>query len=233
MGMYDDIVCDYPLPGEPPSFVGPGHAFQTKDLDCAMSTYRITADGELKLEREIFSADQGNAVVVDFTGEVRFYTSNVAGGSHGFTFTRHGENAETVEYVAEISHGKLTSLRQTSRTVRPALSMRDDWTEPDSDIDDVSPPEAYHAGMELFCVWDGCPDSGQRVTVLAETSHQLCVVKIGDEPPSSMQTLYKTSFGTTIFLSAEHARQVLTRRAERLLATRKALQEKLDERLKT
>lgn len=42
MGMFDDIKCDMPLPN---GFTG--QHFQSKDLDCCMDSYHITAGGRL------------------------------------------------------------------------------------------------------------------------------------------------------------------------------------------
>ena len=46
MGMFDDLLVEVDLPDG-----YTGKAFQTKDLDCTLSTYKITSDG--KLVREV------------------------------------------------------------------------------------------------------------------------------------------------------------------------------------
>lgn len=53
MGMYDEIRCEYPLPGTGYRVL-PGHAFQTKDLECLLDRYTITAEGLLVLHREVW-----------------------------------------------------------------------------------------------------------------------------------------------------------------------------------
>ena len=54
MGMFDTILCDYPLPLpellKKPDLNWSKVDFQTKDLDCAMHVYHITAEGTLELE---------------------------------------------------------------------------------------------------------------------------------------------------------------------------------------
>lgn len=45
MGMFDHLVCEYPLPGLPEE--GKEWMFQTKDLECNMWTYTITRSGQL------------------------------------------------------------------------------------------------------------------------------------------------------------------------------------------
>jgi hypothetical protein len=47
MGMFDDIVVEQPLPDAGAANV---NGWQTKDLDCTMDTYRITAEGRLMEE---------------------------------------------------------------------------------------------------------------------------------------------------------------------------------------
>ena len=45
MGMFDDIHCDYPLPDGCQE-----KRFQTKDLDCQLDLYTMTAEGRLLKE---------------------------------------------------------------------------------------------------------------------------------------------------------------------------------------
>ena len=55
MGMYDDIVCKYPLPFPEDTKGYIPNGFQTKDLDCGLDSYEIREDGTLWLrecERE-------------------------------------------------------------------------------------------------------------------------------------------------------------------------------------
>ncbi|MDE2899501.1 MAG: hypothetical protein OXN15_00525 [Chloroflexota bacterium] len=44
MGLFDDVRIECPLPEGYPNAV-----YQTKDLDCTLSHYRITADGRLRM----------------------------------------------------------------------------------------------------------------------------------------------------------------------------------------
>jgi len=61
MGMYDDLTCEYALPGEPkPTDIN----FQTKDFDCLLDHYMITKDGRLTKKNS----------EVQFHGMLRFYT---------------------------------------------------------------------------------------------------------------------------------------------------------------
>lgn len=45
MGMFDYLLCEYPLPLDGMT----GVKWQTKDLTCELSTYRITAEGVLEV----------------------------------------------------------------------------------------------------------------------------------------------------------------------------------------
>src|SRR5690348_10030584 len=99
MGMFDEVICEHPLPGTPPDFIEAGHPFQTKDLDCAMDVYQITADGRLMIEAYdiedqsdpnetgwrravgcMTRVNQRWEVVPDFTGTICFYSGNQVGG---------------------------------------------------------------------------------------------------------------------------------------------------------
>ena len=107
MSTYDELVCNYPLPGSPPAFIKAGHAFQTKDFDCQLQTYTIHADGS-------FSKP-------DFSGVVHFYTTNWSINAYGFTFTLDGTDWISVEYEAEFAKGRLKSLVEISHESSPAL----------------------------------------------------------------------------------------------------------------
>jgi hypothetical protein len=109
MGMYDEIICDYPLPGTPPAFVNQGHVFQTKDWECDMSRYRIATDGTVD--------------ILDFTGTLDFYTTNVCGSAWGVTFTGDGADAESVEYRATFRESKVVSLVENCRDRQSALPI--------------------------------------------------------------------------------------------------------------
>jgi hypothetical protein len=47
VGMFDELQCDYPLPGVGVTTGG----FQTKDLECSLSRYTITKDGRLVCDK--------------------------------------------------------------------------------------------------------------------------------------------------------------------------------------
>lgn len=58
MGMFDEIICEYPLPRPEMQHT----VFQTKDFDCTLARNTITKDGRLRLERwEYISRDDPTA----------------------------------------------------------------------------------------------------------------------------------------------------------------------------
>ena len=70
MGMFDDIICDMPLPD--------GYntdrkaTFQTKDLDRNLDTLRITSGGRLMLEKKL-GEEEPNPRETGYTGTLNFY----------------------------------------------------------------------------------------------------------------------------------------------------------------
>ncbi len=99
MSLYDSIQCDYPLPD--PEFQH--EDFQTKDLDCLLGRYLITAQGRLWRLRRIdpFATDTlslGNTEKmedVNFHGDFSFYANTAKGWlKYRVRFT-HG----TVEWI--------------------------------------------------------------------------------------------------------------------------------------
>ena len=100
MGLFDEIVCEYPLPGWP---THESPRFQTKDLDCSMDTYRISADGRLLRSRSEGAPEWHD---VEYHGVIGFYTSlERAGGREWF------------EYTAKFTDGRLVGAER----MQPAL----------------------------------------------------------------------------------------------------------------
>jgi len=74
MGMYDDIVCKYPLPlpEDTKGFYPSG--FQTKDLENALDCYEIREDGTIWLrecEREYIGGDPKGKTFIERLGTVK------------------------------------------------------------------------------------------------------------------------------------------------------------------
>jgi hypothetical protein len=108
MGMYDNIICNFPLEGEDNKLDG----WQTKDLQCLLETFTITEDGRLL-------NSEGKEDL--YTGTIDFYMSNWAAHAHGVSFTANGEDLRSVEYRAEFKNGVLLELEKTQDESKPAL----------------------------------------------------------------------------------------------------------------
>ena len=100
MGMFDWLICEYPLPGKPFT-TAPAHRFQTKSFDCTLSTFRITYDGRLVLHD-----DAGSHVAL--TGTVNFYDY---------------EPGVWVRYAADFRDGYIQEARQVEFQVDPRVQV--------------------------------------------------------------------------------------------------------------
>lgn len=90
MGMFDNIVCEYPI--DAPKTVT---EWQTKDTpNQYLSTYVITKDGKLQLDGKI----------VIFRGEIVFYGSEVIDGKADYE--------KWWEYSALFDNGNLLNIRR-------------------------------------------------------------------------------------------------------------------------
>lgn len=207
MGLFDEIVCDYPLPGTPPEFIGPGHRFQTKDLDCDMSTYRIAEDGAFDLP--------------DFTGTINFGASNIR-GSGAAVYTTHGEDAEDVDYRVTIVKGRLTDLVETHRTRRPAFPVAEmQYLRERPSDEDVQRWEEREAepllGRRIYVLWGGSEvGQGYWAEVVHETfgrRGKLCVTIAEVEEGAwqhsgDLELLDRSSRDRTHFDSPEDAARI-------------------------
>jgi len=94
VGMFDDVLCELPIPHEPK----PQHSrFQTKDLECCLDLYTIRADGTLWRSR----AEERNGLV-PFHGMLNFYTYEYTSGSK--------EPGMWFEYEAKFTDGRCVSI---------------------------------------------------------------------------------------------------------------------------
>jgi hypothetical protein len=109
MGMFDELVCDYPLPD---GFDASKIVFQTKDLDNLFDVYTIEADGALWLtQKSTWGHDKEDVAeapeFVPFSGDIIFYSSNLSSsGPEGYT-TVGDEPYWSREYQAIFNDGKL------------------------------------------------------------------------------------------------------------------------------
>lgn len=124
MGMYDNIRCKHPLPDAPPAFAQrPECLWQTKDLDCDLSTYEITEDGRLVWVDSMFGdPDFEPKEATDVHQDIVFYNSNIrASDGQGNYYTDSGEDYESADYRARFTNGRLEWIREAKRERGPAL----------------------------------------------------------------------------------------------------------------
>lgn len=109
MGMFDDLRCEYPLPGNVPVDAGSLN-YQTKDTpDQYCRQYLITKEGMLTRD--------GN--VEDFSGGICFYAGNVVASGPGI-YTKDGEDAFWLEYQSVFVHGKIVNIELVRYESEPA-----------------------------------------------------------------------------------------------------------------
>ncbi len=97
MGMFDYIICEYPLPDDPAEWIkrdALDRSMQTKSLNCFLETYRITVDGKLLKEM----GEVGEEESITYHGDVFFYTIN--------------DLYDLINYVARFTGGKLESIKR-------------------------------------------------------------------------------------------------------------------------
>lgn len=143
MGMFDNLKCELVLPNLPPEFLAQrgGNSFeiswQTKDLDNAMSYYKITEDGFLQVRRHEGNWVEGKPLedlenasfsekmkalghfdqtktwfepVIGFTGSINFYEVWYHSNYKHILDTDHKFSTGWVEYKAVFHLGFLTSI---------------------------------------------------------------------------------------------------------------------------
>src|SRR3990167_1568788 len=104
MGMFDDVLCEAPLPD------GYEGEFQTKDLECTLTTYKITTEGRL-LSREYEWEDNAEAPL----GFWRVAKSWSDIGYHGFlNFYGSDDEGNWDENDAKFTDGDLIEITLSS-----------------------------------------------------------------------------------------------------------------------
>lgn len=137
MGMFDWLLCEYPLPDLPdPTSI----EFQTKDLDCLLDNYRITKDGRLmhetyRVEDQSDPNAKGISRIfgmctrittgeedVNFHGYLHFYGNQVRFKEEKVKSDDHkviemiskldGEDREWFTYDAKFTDGKVVEIKR-------------------------------------------------------------------------------------------------------------------------
>ncbi len=114
MGMFDDLVCEVPLPD------GYHGDFQTKDFDCGLDNYAIRSNGRLEVLRYELVKDLEAAAdkvwpykranehwePVEFHGVIRFYGYD----RDGLPPLAPHDPSRWHEYEAKFTDGRLISI---------------------------------------------------------------------------------------------------------------------------
>lgn len=220
MGLYDTVTVGMPLPGENPYNY---NHFQTKSLGSRMDDYTITKNGDLRLNGEL----------VPFSGDLECYTSNFRAGANGCTFTAKGEDFVSATWLFDVLDGHVVGVGQTEFSRKPALpySMlihrKDDSTPEEARrYDEVQTADL--AGSTMYLRWGSLDDNdrGYWVKVLSSNKKQLVV----EDSNGDFETLYRSTFGSTLFDSKEAAAAYVAQRKataeEHAEFYRKALEER-------
>jgi hypothetical protein len=123
MGLFDMITveCTLPLPGLDRA----GTKWQTHDLDEAMESYIITADGILMKERFHIEdrADRSKPGLLGIFGTMTQVHDGWDETGYSGTINFYSDAAdEDFEYDAEFVDGKITSVKRTDKDPSPAMA---------------------------------------------------------------------------------------------------------------
>lgn len=134
MGMFDEIICDYPLPDNPPEWIRKA-VFQTKDFENLLDTYVITDTGRLIRHCKEYETVEDKSHPfgfylhpvkeweedTEYHGDLVFYTGNVTSRDKDGTCTVRqgtGDQPLFVEYKARFTEGQLQWIRRLSDASR-------------------------------------------------------------------------------------------------------------------
>jgi len=121
MGMYDTIICEYPLPipSDPKGYCG-SKDFQTKDLDSALDLYEIDKDGRLFLQRSEGEWIEGDKNATGFAAKMGYFKTTkrwkeelALTATINFYDYQHSQNTNYdyfIEYKAVFIDGKISSV---------------------------------------------------------------------------------------------------------------------------
>lgn len=103
MSLFDELKVEYPLAEREVQ----GHLFQTKDLECSMSTYTITKEGRLIHHRRF--DDWGVARTKDMDVDTEYH-GDISFGTH--TGSYNDGTQVVYEYVARFTEGQLQWIKR-------------------------------------------------------------------------------------------------------------------------
>ena len=122
MGMFDDIICEYPLPQpENPKGYVSNNYFQTKDFECLLDRYKIDKDGNLLIyqcDKEWVAGNPNSKTLMEKIGyfnetnerwiECKDITQKIR--LYNYVHNNDGEYDYSIDYSATIVEGKVTNV---------------------------------------------------------------------------------------------------------------------------
>lgn len=216
MGMFDVIHCEYELPGNPPAFAKNAE-FQTKDLECLLCRYTITADGRLVQDKQSGWVER-NEDSSSFTGTINFYTNNIVACGPG-VYTTNGEDAVYLAYRATFVDNKLTKIEEIEN--RTELAAKHHYPKPLTEEEKQAQTKAIEAqkakenenflGKTLWCFWGGGTSVPYSVKIIAENDKEL----VGQKQDSKFEVLSRWQLRSTLFETFEEGVQYKKEREEK------------------
>ena len=126
MGLYDNVKCEYKLPGATKEVQN--DVFQTKDFECAMDNYTITEDGKLfrsvyeyyevpEEERPYYGTSEWDQKLYKLVGCTRSkFVKDIKVNHHGIIFIYTIiKNKEWWEYEIKFTDGKITKIKRINK----------------------------------------------------------------------------------------------------------------------
>ena len=177
----------------------PDHWYQTKDLECLMYRYEITADGRLLGVGGDVGPSGEPFGLPKYHGVIDFYDA-----------ANDGETEESVEYRATFTGGRLVDVAESRRT-REAARPPCAWRTPAPEV--IAQGEARQAerlvGRTLYVLRGGLgPQKPYAVKVVAESDRQLVFQAVGGE----FEIEHRAFRDSLFFDSEEDAMSDLARR---------------------
>lgn len=111
MGLFDEVIIQYPLPAELAEYQN--DVYQTKDFDCALLEYVITAEGELirkNYEYRDLTQEEKDSYNNKFFTPIMTRTGKVT----EVTLKPHGDYRiyNKKELFVRFTHGRLEEIRE-------------------------------------------------------------------------------------------------------------------------
>jgi len=128
MGLYDDVRCEYKLPGS--TGLVQNDVFQTKDLGCMMDSYTVTEDGELihhvheyesvpEEERPHYGTPEWDKKLFKLVGCIRSkFIKDMKVNYHGVIYIYTiAKNHEWWEYEIKFTDGKVVDIKRINEEI--------------------------------------------------------------------------------------------------------------------